>query len=97
MAHAVLLCALIRTTLCAQLQKLSQIGQGGSRRRDTVGGTIVRKWFDADGVDMVIAGPNSAVGLAVSFVAQEKDKVCMGAAVTASEFAGKQCTPNTVN
>jgi branched-chain amino acid transport system substrate-binding protein len=62
-----------------------------------VGGTIVRKWFDADGVDMVIAGPNSAVGLAVSFVAKEKDKVCMGAAVTASEFTGKQCTPNTVN
>jgi branched-chain amino acid transport system substrate-binding protein len=62
-----------------------------------VGGTIVRKWFDSDGVDMVIAGPNSAVGLAVSFVCKEKDKVCMGAAVTTSDFTGKLCTPNTIN
>lgn len=62
-----------------------------------VGSAIVRNWFDSEGVDMVIAGPNSAVGLAVSYIAKEKDKVCMGAAVTASEFTGKDCNPNTVN
>lgn len=62
-----------------------------------VGSAIVRNWFDSEGVDMVIAGPNSAVGLAVSYIAREKNKVCMGAAVTASEFTGKDCTPNTVN
>lgn len=62
-----------------------------------VGSAIVRNWFDSEGVDMVIAGPNSAVGLAVSYIAREKNKVCMGAAVTASEFTGRDCTPNTVN
>lgn len=62
-----------------------------------VGAGIVRKWFDTDGVDMMIAGPNSAVGLATSFVTKEKDKVCMGTAVTTSDFTGKQCTPNSVN
>ncbi len=62
-----------------------------------VGSAIVRNWFDSGGVDMVIAGPNSAVGLAVSYISKEKNKVCMGAAVTASEFTGKDCTPNTVN
>ncbi len=62
-----------------------------------VGANIVRRWFDVDGVDMMIAGPNSAVGLATSFVAREKDKVCLGTAVTTSDFTGKQCTPNAIN
>lgn len=62
-----------------------------------VGASIVRRWFDNDGVDMMIAGPNSAVGLATSFISREKDKVCLGTAVTTSDFTGKQCTPNTVN
>ena len=75
----------------------AEIIYGDHQNKPDVGGTIVRRWFDTEGVDMLIAGPNSAVGLAVSFIAKEKDKVCMGAAVTASEFTGKQCTPNTVN
>ena len=70
---------------------------GDHQNKPDVGGTIVRQWFDAEGVDMLIAGPNSAVGLAVSYIAKEKDKVCMGAAVTASDFTGKDCTPNTIN
>ena len=70
---------------------------GDHQNKPDVGGTIVRRWFDSEGVDMLIAGPNSAVGLAVSYIAKEKDKVCMGAAVTASDFTGKDCTPNTIN
>ncbi len=70
---------------------------GDHQNKPDVGSTIVRNWFDNDGVDMLIAGPNSAVGLAVSHIAREKDKVCMGAAVTASEFTGRDCTPNTIN
>lgn len=62
-----------------------------------VGASIVRRWFDTDGVDMVIAGPNSSVGLAASFVCKERDKVCLGVAVTSTEFTGKQCTPNAIN
>lgn len=62
-----------------------------------VGANIVRKWYDADGIDMMIAGPNSAVGLAASFLTREKDKVCIGVAVTTSDFTGKQCTPNSIN
>ena len=37
-----------------------------------VGAAIVRRWCDTDGVDMVIAGPNSSVGLAASFVCKER-------------------------
>lgn len=62
-----------------------------------VGAAITRRWFDNEGVDMVIAGPNSSVGLAASFVCKERDKVCLGVAVTSTEFTGKQCTPNAIN
>lgn len=62
-----------------------------------VGASIVRRWFDSEGVDMMIAGPNSSVGLAASFVSKEKDKACLGVAVTSTDFTGKQCTPNAVN
>jgi len=74
-----------------------QVIYGDHQNKPDVGSAIVRNWFDAEGVDMLIAGPNSAVGLAVSYIAKQKDKVCMGAAVTASDFTGKDCTPNTVN
>ena len=75
----------------------AEVVYGDHQNKPDVGSTIARRWFDEDGVDMLVAGPNSAVGLAVSALTREKDKVCMGAAVTASEFTGKQCTPNTVN
>lgn len=54
-----------------------------------IGANIVRGWCDNDAVDMMIAGPNSAVGLATCFVAREKGKVCLGTAVTTSDFTGK--------
>jgi branched-chain amino acid transport system substrate-binding protein len=37
------------------------------------------------------------VGLAASFVCKERDKPCLGVAVTSTDFTGKQCTPVTVN
>jgi branched-chain amino acid transport system substrate-binding protein len=62
-----------------------------------VAAAIVRRWCDTEGVDMVITGPNSSVGLAASFVCKERDKPCLGVAVTSTEFTGKQCTPVAVN
>jgi branched-chain amino acid transport system substrate-binding protein len=62
-----------------------------------VGAAIARRWFQSEGVDMLIAGPNSSVGLAASYVTKDYNKVCMGAAVTTSDFTGKQCTPNSIN
>ncbi len=67
------------------------------QNKPDVGTTIARRWFDTEGVDMLVAGPNSAVELAVSAVAREKNKACCGVAVTASEFTGAQCTPNEIN
>ncbi|HEY4251962.1 MAG TPA: ABC transporter substrate-binding protein [Roseomonas sp.] len=70
---------------------------GDHQNKADVGASLVRRWYDQRDVDMVIAGPNSAVGLAVSTISREKDKACLGVAVTATEFTNRLCTPNTIN
>ncbi|MDO9638310.1 MAG: ABC transporter substrate-binding protein [Pseudotabrizicola sp.] len=70
---------------------------GDHQNKADIGAGIARRWFDTDGVDMLIAGPNSAVGLAASAIAFEKNKPCLGVAVTATDFTGTQCNPNTIN
>lgn len=74
-----------------------EVVYGDHQNKADIGPGIARRWFDTDGVDMLIAGPNSAVGLAASVIAHEKNKPCLGVAVTATEFTGQQCNPNTVN
>lgn len=70
---------------------------GDHQNKADVGASLARRWFDQQGVDMLIAGPNSAVGLAVSTISRDKDKACLGVAVTATEFTNALCTPNTIN
>jgi branched-chain amino acid transport system substrate-binding protein len=61
-----------------------------------VGATIARRWFDEQGVDVVVDVLNSAVALAVSSIAREKNKVALICAAT-TELTGRQCSPNTVH
>ncbi|WP_245454051.1 ABC transporter substrate-binding protein [Aquabacter cavernae] len=58
-----------------------------------VGAQVVRKWFDADGVDMVVDVGNSAVALAIQSVAREKNKIVIYSAVGTVDITGKQCAP----
>lgn len=62
-----------------------------------VGVGIARQWFDRDGVDMILDVPNSAVALAVSGVAREKDKVMIASSSATAALTGEQCSPNTVH
>lgn len=70
---------------------------GDHQNKADVGASLARRWFDQQGVDMLIAGPNSAVGLAVATISRDKDRACLGVAVTATEFTNALCTPNTIN
>jgi len=74
-----------------------EVISGDHQNKADIGATLARRWFDQQGVDMLIAGPNSAVGLAVATVSRDKDKACLGVAVTATEFTDALCTPNTIN
>ncbi|MFH3479411.1 ABC transporter substrate-binding protein [Xanthobacter variabilis] len=62
-----------------------------------VGTSIARKWYDTEGVDVILDTPNSGVALAASGVTQEKNKVFINSGAATSDLTGKACTPNTVH
>ncbi len=63
------------------------------QNKPDVGAQIVRRWYDADGVDMVADVGNSAVALAVQAIARDKNKIVIYSAVGTTEITGKQCSP----
>lgn len=59
-----------------------------------VASTIVRRWFDIDGVELIAGLGNSAVGLAAQTVAKEKHRVDIITSAGASELTGSGCAPD---
>src|SRR6188474_2864757 len=61
-----------------QSKRKVEILSADHQNKADVGASIARRWFDVDGVDMIIDLPNSAVALAVAEIAREKNKVMVG-------------------
>jgi branched-chain amino acid transport system substrate-binding protein len=66
------------------------------QHKTDVANSIVRHWFDVDGVDVVVDMPNSAVALAIQALAREKNKINLVATAATTELTGKQCSPNGI-
>ena len=62
-----------------------------------VGVSIASRWYDQEGVDMVIGIPNSAIALALVRVAEEKNKIVIPTAAATSELTNKGCGPNSIH
>ncbi len=69
---------------------------GDHQNKPDIGAGIARQWFDRNGVDAIVDVPNSAVGLAVSQICREKDKVFLASGTATSDLTGSQCAPTTV-
>jgi branched-chain amino acid transport system substrate-binding protein len=67
------------------------------QNKPDVGSQIARKWFDADGVDLIIDVPTSSVVLALNQIAKEKNKVLIVSTGATSDLSGKACSPNSVH
>lgn len=67
------------------------------QNKPDIGAQLARRWFDQDGVDVIMDVPNSAIALAVAELAREKNKVFIGSGAGTSELTGPRCTPNTVH
>ena len=67
------------------------------QNKPDVGSSIARKWYDSDGVDMILDVPTSSVALAVNEVTKEKNKVMVNSTGGTADLTGKACTPNTVH
>jgi branched-chain amino acid transport system substrate-binding protein len=59
--------------------------------------SIARRWVDVDKVDAFVDLGNSAIALAASTVAREKNVVSLVSGAATSELTGSQCSPNTVH
>jgi len=74
-----------------------EIVSADHQNKPDVGSSIARRWYDAEGVDVIVDVPNSGVALAVSQITKDKNKVFLASGPGSSDLTGKACTPNTVH
>ncbi|WP_454914893.1 ABC transporter substrate-binding protein [Xanthobacter sediminis] len=74
-----------------------EIVSADHQNKADVGSAIARKWYDQEGVDMIVDVPNSAVALAVNAVSREKNKVLIVSGGGTSDLTGPQCSPYTIH
>jgi branched-chain amino acid transport system substrate-binding protein len=67
------------------------------QNKPDVGSNIVRQWYDADKVDVVVDVPTSSVALAINTITKDKNKVFLNSTAGTSNLTGKDCTPNTIH
>jgi branched-chain amino acid transport system substrate-binding protein len=67
------------------------------QNKPDVGQAIASKWYDAEGVDVIVDVPTSSVALAVNTVTKDKNKVFINSGAASSDLTGKSCSPNTVH
>jgi branched-chain amino acid transport system substrate-binding protein len=65
------------------------------QNKPDVGQAIASKWYDAEGVDVIVDVPTSS--LAVNTVTKDKNKVFINSGAASSDLTGKACSPNTVH
>ena len=70
---------------------------GDHQNKPDVGSQIANQWFDVEKVDMIVDIPNSGVALAVSQVANQKNKVFLASGPAASDLTGPKCNANTIH
>src|SRR5216117_1557234 len=67
------------------------------QNKPDIGSQIANKWYDADGVDVIVDVPTSSVALAVNQITKEKGKAFLVSGAATSDLTGKACSPNTIH
>jgi branched-chain amino acid transport system substrate-binding protein len=62
-----------------------------------IGSSFANAWFDVDKVDVVVEGGSSAVALAVSEAARQKNRVMLASGAATSDLTGSRCNANTIH
>ena len=62
-----------------------------------VGSQIANKWYDSEGVDVILDTPNSGVALAVNQITKDKKKAFLVSGAATADLTGKACSPNTIH
>ena len=67
------------------------------QNKPDIGSGLARRWFDIEGVDVIMDLPNSAVALAVLAVAKEKNRTVIGSGAGSAVLTGPKCSKNFVH
>src|SRR6202171_3295288 len=62
-----------------------------------VAGSMARKWYENEGVDMIIDMPTSAPALAGMEMSKQFEKIMIVTDAASSDITGKSCSPYTVH
>ncbi len=74
-----------------------EVVSGDHQNKPDVGSQIANRWYDAEGVDVIVDVPNSGVALAVNEITRTKGKVFINSGAASSDLTGAKCSPNTVH
>ena len=58
-----------------------------------LGASLARRWYDVDGVEVIVDVPNSSVALAVQNLAREKKKLVLITSAGTTAISEEQCSP----
>ncbi len=67
------------------------------QNKPDVGAAIASQWLEREHVDAILDVPTSSVGLAISTIVRERNKVFLNSSSASSDFSGKSCSPNTIS
>jgi branched-chain amino acid transport system substrate-binding protein len=67
------------------------------QNKPDIAASKTREWIDQDGVDLIIAGTNSAAALAMNKIAADKKKPIIVVSAGSSRVTNEECTPYTVH
>ena len=81
----------------AKLGTPAEIVSADHQNKPDIGSAIARRWIDAEGVDVIMDLPNSAVALAVLNIVSEKNKAAIGSGAGTSALTGVKCSKNFIH
>lgn len=76
------------------LGKPIQVISADHQNKVDIGVATVRKWYEQDGVDLVLDVPNSAIALAVQDLTKQMNRIAIYTSAGTSDLTGKGCSPN---
>ena len=96
------------STISTKMAARDYVAQTGSKlkievisadhqNKPDIGSSIARKWYDSEGVDMIMDVTTSSVALAVSQITKEKNKVMLDTGAGSPSLTGDHCSPNTIH
>lgn len=75
------------------LGRAIEVVAGDHQNKADVGSALANRWYERDGVDVIMDIPNSGVALAVQAVAAQQRKLVIYSSAAVSDLTGRACSP----